>query len=325
MPTYTTEKFQLPYMAPSQASKHITHNEALQRLDTGLYLAVSDFATTQIPIEPDDGLAIIIGETPDPHLTQRAGQIAVFQDGTWVWFTPAPGWVIWSLSEARLRVFDGLNWVFGDHGAPVLDELPQLGLNATASEAQRLAISSETTLFNHDGTDHRLNINRATAGDTASLVLQTGFTGQAEIGLSGSEGLAVKTNMDGSEWTTRLSCPDDTPGVSAPAFRSRRIVVQADGTAVVPTPGHGGLVAITLISEVGYPRSSHSGIFVYDTGLSLKLITLAALDDIENHDTMALTGTVSTPDRTGLAVQSGALVLENRTTVPRDYSVTFIG
>lgn len=321
----TTPNLDLPYMMPAQALKHITHNDALQRIDAGLYLAISDMATTVLPTDPDDGAAVIIAEIPDPAIMAQAGEIGVSTDGAWQWFTPVPGWVVWDLVTARLRVFDGADWVLGDHGAPVLDQLPQLGLNATASPSQRLALSSETTLFNHDGSDHRLNINRAATGDTASLVLQTGFTGQAEIGLSGADGLALKTNMDGSAWTTRLHCPDDMPGVSAPSFRSHRITVPTDSTQTLATPGSGGLVAITLISDVGFPQSAHSGIFVYDTGSSLRLMTLISLDFIENHNDYVLDGTVSTPDRTGLAVQTGTLVIENRTSLTRDYSVTFIG
>jgi len=38
----TTDKLALPFLQPGQALKTITHNEALQRLDTGLYLSCSN-------------------------------------------------------------------------------------------------------------------------------------------------------------------------------------------------------------------------------------------------------------------------------------------
>jgi len=46
---------------------------------------------------------------------------------------------------------------------------------------------------------------------------------------------------------------------------------------------------------------------------------------VENHGTTNLTGTTSTANRTGIAVQAGQLQIENRLGSSRVYSYTFIG
>ncbi len=40
--TEQTARLRLPYILPSQAQKHVTHNEALQRLDAIVQLVVKD-------------------------------------------------------------------------------------------------------------------------------------------------------------------------------------------------------------------------------------------------------------------------------------------
>ncbi len=55
------------------------------------------------------------------------------------------------------------------------------------------------TLLNHDGAGHQLKINKAAAGDTASLLYQDAFSGRAELGLAGDDDFHFKVSPDGSE------------------------------------------------------------------------------------------------------------------------------
>ncbi len=50
----TTARLDLPFILPAQAQKHVTHNEALQRLDALVQLAVMTSATSP-PDEPVEG------------------------------------------------------------------------------------------------------------------------------------------------------------------------------------------------------------------------------------------------------------------------------
>jgi hypothetical protein len=50
----TTANLELPYILPSQAQKHVTHNEALQRLDAVTQLTVTASLATP-PSDPEEG------------------------------------------------------------------------------------------------------------------------------------------------------------------------------------------------------------------------------------------------------------------------------
>ena len=52
----TSPNLALPYLLPAQAQKHVTHNEALQRLDAVTQLVVEAFGATTPPGSPGVGL-----------------------------------------------------------------------------------------------------------------------------------------------------------------------------------------------------------------------------------------------------------------------------
>ena len=67
-----------------------------------------------------------------------------------------------------------------------------------------MAVASAASLLNNDGAGHQLKINKAGAADTASLVFQTGFSGHAEMGLSGSNDFTINVS-DGVNWFTGIT------------------------------------------------------------------------------------------------------------------------
>ena len=87
----------------------------------------------------------------------------------------------------------------------MLDNLPGVGINATSDATNRLTVASTATLLNHDGAGHQVKINKAGAGNTASLLYQTGFSGRAEMGLAGNDDFSIKVSADGGSWFTALS------------------------------------------------------------------------------------------------------------------------
>lgn len=50
-----TPNLGLPYIMPSQAQKHVTHNEAIRALDALVQIAVMARDLTTPPAEPSDG------------------------------------------------------------------------------------------------------------------------------------------------------------------------------------------------------------------------------------------------------------------------------
>lgn len=323
MTASATARLNLPFLQAGQALKNITHNEALQRLDSGLYLSCSDMAAQSLPHDPTEDRVVLISQTPEAVLAEHIGHIAIFISGHWIWFAPKSGWSLWDEAEQSLRIFNGTVWV---NAMPetLPDKLPQLGLNAEASPNQRLSVSSETSLFNHDGNSHRLTLNRANETDTASLVFQTKFSGEAELGLTGESGFSIKTSTDGVNFTEKLTTPDTYNGIQSPAFGSTIVSVNSETATLIPTPATGGIFAITIVSKTGSPLAAHSGILAYDTGSTPLLRTLAKTVRVENHASIILDGTISTVGNIGVSAVEGGLYLENRVLGTRDISLTFL-
>jgi len=196
-----TTNLELPFILSSQAQKHITHNEALQRLDALVQLVITD-ATSSLPDAPADGACYFITADATGVWAARAGAIAAWQDGAWTYMSPRIGWIAWFASLNLPKVWTGLAWSeLASTGATAVSEL---GINASADAINRLSLSSSASLFNHDGADHQMKINKAAEADTASLLFQTAWSGRAEMGLAGDDAFSLKVSSDGAGWATAL-------------------------------------------------------------------------------------------------------------------------
>ncbi|MCT4607914.1 MAG: DUF2793 domain-containing protein [Pelagimonas sp.] len=195
-------RLSLPYLLPAQAQKHVTHNEALARLDLLVQLTLKGVAVNTPPSSPAQGDVTAIGDTPTGDWAgQAAGTLASWDGNSWVFIPPQSGWVAMDTVTSSIRYWDGTAW------APVeadLSNLALLGINATADTTNRLSISADATLLNHAGDGHQLKLNKATAADTASLLYQTNWSGRAEMGTTGDDDFAIKVSADGSSWVTAL-------------------------------------------------------------------------------------------------------------------------
>ncbi|MEM8868808.1 MAG: DUF2793 domain-containing protein [Pseudomonadota bacterium] len=194
----------LPFIQPAQAQKHITHNEALVILDAVVQLAVVSSSETAAPAMAADGARYIVPPGATGDWAGQEDRIAVAGNGTWQFLMPQTGW--------RAFVADlgsDLIWRDGVWQSSGFDNLPGVGINASADATNRLAVASGATLLNHEGAGHQLKINKALAGDTASLLFQTGFSGRAEMGIAGTDDFALKTSSDGSTWATALQAAPD--------------------------------------------------------------------------------------------------------------------
>jgi len=89
-----------------------------------------------------------------------------------------------------------------------------VGVNTTADAANKLAVASDNTLFNHNGTDHRVKVNKAGLADTASFIFQTAFSGRAEFGLTGDDDFHFKVSPDGSTFFESFILDKDTGDVA---------------------------------------------------------------------------------------------------------------
>ncbi|MGY6695465.1 MAG: DUF2793 domain-containing protein [Roseinatronobacter sp.] len=194
-------RLSLPYLQPAQAQKHVTHNEALARLDMLVQLTVEAFEATVPPVDAEPGRIWALGPMPVGEWAGEGGKLAQRSFvGSWEFVAPQPGWR--ASMGAGLRVFDGSSWVVPDPGS--LQNLPGVGIRASHDAANPLVVSGDGTLLTHDGAGHQLKVNKATNGQTASLLFQTGFSGRAEIGTAGNDDLSFKVSPDGALWRDGL-------------------------------------------------------------------------------------------------------------------------
>lgn len=235
-----TTNLKLPLLAPQQAQKHVTHNEALASLDRLLHLTVLDRHLAAPPDLPAEGARYIVAPAPVGAWAGKAGQVAVWSDGIWLFHVPNEGWLAWVADEDVILAYDGSGWVSlqGPSAASLF------GINTTADTTNRLAVSSAASLFSHAGNGHQLKLNKALAADTASILMQTGFSGRAEMGLAGDDDFRFKVSADGSSWKEAIRLDRTTGRVSFPSGGVREQLAAAR-TYFVATTGSDSNTGLT--------------------------------------------------------------------------------
>jgi hypothetical protein len=106
-----TPNLSLPFIMPSQAQKHVTHNEAIELLDTIVQLALEDTGANSPPGSPVEGQAWALGASPVGAWSGQGGRIATFSGGGWLFVTPRTGWLAWVKDVEELRVMNAGAWV----------------------------------------------------------------------------------------------------------------------------------------------------------------------------------------------------------------------
>lgn len=203
----------LPFIAASQAQKHVTHNEALIKLDALVQLSAVTRTLAEPPAGPDDGARYLITSPASGDWLGHDGDLVAYQDQVWNFFTPRIGWRLWLSDEAKLVIFTGTGWteLAGD-----ITSTSILGISATADDTNRLAVSSPASLFNHAGAGHQLKINKSDASQNATLLFQTNYSGRAEAGLAGDDHFHLKVSPDGTSWFEAIEIENSSGLVSFP-------------------------------------------------------------------------------------------------------------
>lgn len=227
----------LPLLQASQAQKHVTHNEALMRLDLLVQLTVADRTRTAPPPGPVEGQRHIIAAAPTGAWAGQAGRIALWLDGVWQFIAPLTGWRAFVSAETVEVTFNGTAWVApGAAAIPSVLSVNEIGISASSDATNRLALASPASLFNHAGAGHQMKLNKASTAQTAALMFQTNFSGRAELGTLGNDNFALKVSSNGSTYTTALEVAAATAGVQL--FRP----VLLTGQATPPTSPANGLM-----------------------------------------------------------------------------------
>ncbi|UWR28331.1 DUF2793 domain-containing protein (plasmid) [Sulfitobacter sp. S223] len=231
----TSPRLELPYMQPAQAQKHVTHNEALQMLDTLVQMVLQSIDAIDPPENPSAGALYHLGSGPTGVWTGQSDKLAVWGNGAWRFFTPHEGWRAWNLETQRSYLYQGGIWQFEQTR---FDGLEGVGIGTGADGVNRLAVASDATLLTHaSGGGHQLKLNKATVGDTASLLFQTGYDGRAEMGLAGEDAFSVKMRAAEGSWTQALRMDPVEQSVSLATGGGVQARLTQEGLAVDMAPG----------------------------------------------------------------------------------------
>ncbi len=222
-----SDNLELPYIMPNQAQKHVTHNEAIRYLDALVQISVESRTLTSPPTQPVDGSRYIIAGNAQGEWENKSNQLASFQDGAWAYFQPKTGWLAWLKQDNVILVYNNNQWEPVSSDASAVEQFNQLGINTSANEQSRFGVSSENSFFTHEGSNHRLSINKSKHDDTGSLIFQTDWAGRAEMGLAGSDDFSIKVTSNGVNWHDGIVVSADSGKVSFPSGLNE---VQLSGT-----------------------------------------------------------------------------------------------
>ncbi|MEO1460699.1 MAG: DUF2793 domain-containing protein [Pseudomonadota bacterium] len=310
----------MPFIAPAQAQKHVTHNEAISRLDAVSQLVLTAVDADVPPTNPEEGAIYALSAAPSGVWSGSANQLAVWINGGWDYVVPRIGWVAYSASTADQRVWDGSTWV--ELVPADLSQLQSVGINTTADTINRLSVSGDATLLSHDGGSHRVVVNKASAGETASLLYQSNWAGRSEIGLAGDDDLQIKVSSNGTDFVEAIRVSNSSATTAIRCSQSGSAQIANDAVTAIELPSSAGFVLITAVQ--GAAADSHAGIFTYDVNTPT-LLTLFAAGQVNNAGTMALDGQVGNAGQTSVSVSGSTLQIENRSGAPATFSYTFIG
>ncbi|CUH82635.1 DUF2793 domain-containing protein [Tropicibacter naphthalenivorans] len=239
-------RLSLPYLAPSQAQKHVTHNEALQMLDALVQSGITEFGSNTPPLTATDGAIYALGAVPTGEWAGQAGKLALRVPNAWIFITPQPGWRAWDLGNSRLMVFENDLW---GPVLPDLDNLDGVGIGTSHDTTNRLAVAAPATLLTHEGAGHQVKVNKAASGDTASLLFQTNWSGRAEMGLNGDDDFGIKVS-DGSTWTEALKF-DAATGIAQGAAIQQSATDATPGRLMRADYGYGPATLLGAVSQSG--------------------------------------------------------------------------
>ncbi|WP_336065965.1 DUF2793 domain-containing protein [Nitratireductor rhodophyticola] len=221
-----TAKLKLPYIMPSQAQKHVTHNEAIRLLDGLVHLSVRDRDLAAPPVTPDDGDCYIVGPAASGEWTGWERAIAYFVDGAWEKLAPVTGWRAWIVDEACLAVFDGAGWQPID-GVPEsgaeIQNAALFGLGTSADAANPFSAKLDRALWTaryvaEGGTGSLFcAMNKEAPAGDVGLLLQSGFVTRATMGLFGSDGWRLAVSADGSAFNDAIRADENSGRVALPS------------------------------------------------------------------------------------------------------------
>ncbi|MBY6152558.1 DUF2793 domain-containing protein [Vannielia litorea] len=174
-----TTQLKLPLLQASQAQKHVTVNAALMRLDGLAQLRLQSASTTTPPAVVVDGECWFVPTGAVNAWAGQAGQIAIGDNGGWVFLVPKIGWRAWIVDTATDALWDGSAWQ-----PPLMAASP----SGAASKMQVLEFDHTISAGASDSTTTQVPANSMVFAVSARVITAiTGTLTSWSFGITGSE------------------------------------------------------------------------------------------------------------------------------------------
>ena len=106
----TTPRAGLPQLSEGQAAKTVSINEALSKLEALTVGGIISRTLTTPPASPVEGDLYIVPTSATGVWSGQATKIAHYLNGAWQFYTPASGWHLFSIPDAKFVWFNGSAW-----------------------------------------------------------------------------------------------------------------------------------------------------------------------------------------------------------------------
>jgi Protein of unknown function (DUF2793) len=260
-----TPNLALPYIDVNEAQREVIHNDAIRGLDALVQLAVLDRDLASPPGAPADGERWIVASSPTGAWASHAAEIAAWQDDAWRFYTPRIGWFVYIIDEGALIAWNGSSWVDALSMMTSLQNMTLLGIGTTADTSNPLSAKLNNTLWaartvaeGGDG-DLRYKMSKEATANTLSLLMQTNFSGRAEVGLTGDDDFHFKVSPDGSSWLEAIVIDKSTGVVSFPQGDGGSLALAFNGIQV-----NGGVDVSQELGTSGATLSSGTAKYTAD-------------------------------------------------------------
>jgi hypothetical protein len=191
-----TARMSLPLLAPAQAQKHVTVNEALLRIDALTHLTLASVGVVTPPVAAPDGEIYAVPPGAVNAWAGQDGNLALRVAGGWVFVPPRRGWRAMVLDTGEAAVWDGADWRSGavtltPSGAAISLKSNEfeVALTAGATVSTPVVIPSRALVFGVTGRVIEAITGTATAWDLGVA----GDAGRFGTGL----GLALNSWVNG--------------------------------------------------------------------------------------------------------------------------------
>ncbi len=180
-----TLRFHLPLLAAAQAQKHVTHNEALLRLDALSSLTLKTRGLSAPPAA-SAGDCYLVGASATGDWSGQEGKIALWRDDAWHFFDAFEGLSGFIEDEEALAIYSGGDWhIVGT----VLADDTLLARSTNGAESRHQVIETELSGLSGAYVETSSIIpNRAIVFGVSTRTV-TSITGAAsyDCGLSGEQ------------------------------------------------------------------------------------------------------------------------------------------